>query len=185
MTNQTTNVRASARDRFAVILIVSALGIFAAFAASGPPTPTANAAYEYEYSTTITTSTSTSTSSSTPTSTSTTSSTTRSTTSSTTTTTTTPPTSSTTTTTTTTTTPTTAAQRVIVCHRTGSTKNPYVRIRVSRSALPAHLRHGDIYPAPARCPSTVQRTNGKGKVLGARKAKKNRGVGHFTGYRPG
>ena len=68
-----------------------------------------------------------------------------------------------------------------------------MRVRVSRSALPAHLRHGDIYPAPATCPKTVQRTNGKGKVLknqggvkGKRAGKRNRGVGHFTGYvRPG
>lgn len=34
-------------------------------------------------------------------------------------------------------------QKVTICHRTGSQKNPFVTIRVSRNALPAHLRHGD------------------------------------------
>lgn len=43
--------------------------------------------------------------------------------------------------------------RVEVCHRTGSARNPYVRIQISGNALPAHLRHGDIYPVPASgCP---------------------------------
>jgi len=44
---------------------------------------------------------------------------------------------------------------VEVCHRTGSQRNPYVRIEISRNALPAHLRHGDIYPVPpGGCPSS-------------------------------
>jgi hypothetical protein len=64
---------------------------------------------------------------------------------------------------------------VTVCHRTGNKKKPYVKIRISKSALPAHLKHGDIYPAPRSCPTKVVKTNGKGKVLGA---------GHFTGYKP-
>lgn len=34
-------------------------------------------------------------------------------------------------------------RKVTICHRTGSQKNPFVTIRVSRNALPAHLRHGD------------------------------------------
>ena len=34
-------------------------------------------------------------------------------------------------------------EKVTICHRTGSQKNPFVTIRVSRNALPAHLRHGD------------------------------------------
>lgn len=34
-------------------------------------------------------------------------------------------------------------EKVTICHRTGSQKNPFVTIRVSRNALAAHLRHGD------------------------------------------
>ena len=34
-------------------------------------------------------------------------------------------------------------EKVTICHRTGSQKNPAVTIRVSRNALRAHLRHGD------------------------------------------
>jgi hypothetical protein len=45
-----------------------------------------------------------------------------------------------------------------------------VRIRVSQSALPAHLRHGDIlHPGSGPCPSTVKKTDGKGHVLGVSK----------------
>jgi hypothetical protein len=35
-------------------------------------------------------------------------------------------------------------KKVTVCHRTHSKKHPWVRIRVSRHALKAHLRHGDF-----------------------------------------
>jgi hypothetical protein len=34
-------------------------------------------------------------------------------------------------------------KKVTICHRTGSKKNPFRTIRVSRNAVPAHLRHGD------------------------------------------
>jgi hypothetical protein len=33
--------------------------------------------------------------------------------------------------------------KVTICHRTGSKKNPFRTIRVSKSAVAAHLRHGD------------------------------------------
>ena len=41
-----------------------------------------------------------------------------------------------------------------ICHRTHSPTNPFVYLRVSDEALPAHLaEHGDIIPAPASgCP---------------------------------
>jgi hypothetical protein len=35
------------------------------------------------------------------------------------------------------------AKKVTICHFTGSKKNPYRTIRVGRSAVKAHLRHGD------------------------------------------
>jgi hypothetical protein len=41
-----------------------------------------------------------------------------------------------------------------ICHRTGSSRNPWVEITVSNSALPTHSAHGDIIPAPpGGCPS--------------------------------
>lgn len=111
----------------------------------------------------------TSTTSSTTTSTtSTTTPTTTSTSTSTTTTTTTTP----TTTTTTTTTTTVPSNKVTICHRTGSKKKPYRRITVSKSALKAHLRHGDILAGPGACPSTVQRTDGKGHIVKIKKKHK-------------
>jgi len=51
----------STRDRWAVGLVIVALTMLAAFAATGMPAPSANAAAEYEYSTTITTTTTTTT----------------------------------------------------------------------------------------------------------------------------
>jgi CHRD domain len=43
-----------------------------------------------------------------------------------------------------------------ICHRTASTKKPYVKVRVSAAQLRAHLRHAaDIFPAPATCPRTL------------------------------
>jgi hypothetical protein len=50
-------------------------------------------------------------------------------------------------------------EKVKICHRTGSNKNPYRLITVSRNALKAHRNHPpkngrrDIIPAPAQgCP---------------------------------
>jgi hypothetical protein len=34
-------------------------------------------------------------------------------------------------------------KKVTICHRTGSKKHPFVTIRVAKSAVKAHLRHGD------------------------------------------
>jgi len=46
--------------------------------------------------------------------------------------------------------PGTAESKVTICHRTGS---GYVQITVSRNAIPAHRKHGDIIPAPeGGCP---------------------------------
>jgi hypothetical protein len=40
-------------------------------------------------------------------------------------------------------------KKVTICHHTGSEKNPFVTITVSRNALPAHLEHGDtVGPCP-------------------------------------
>jgi len=53
--------------------------------------------------------------------------------------------------------------KVLVCHVTGSSKNPVILIEVSANALPAHLRHGDIEaPVETRssndCESALQGT---------------------------
>ena len=67
MTTANENGGVSTRDRWAVGLVIVALTMLGAFAATGMPAPSANAAAEYEYSTTITTSTTTITSTTTPT----------------------------------------------------------------------------------------------------------------------
>jgi hypothetical protein len=53
--------------------------------------------------------------------------------------------------------PSAAAQypkKVVICHKTGSRRRPFVTISVARSAVNAHLRHGDTL---GRC---SQRLNG-------------------------
>ena len=54
--------------------------------------------------------------------------------------------------TTTTTTP--SGKKVQLCHRTHSKKKPWVLITVSRNALKAHLKHGDVLPVNGQCPSS-------------------------------
>jgi hypothetical protein len=53
--------------------------------------------------------------------------------------------------------------RVTLCHRTKSRKNPYRTIRVARSAVRAHLRHGDKRGPCARATFTVCHKTKKGK----------------------
>jgi major membrane immunogen (membrane-anchored lipoprotein) len=50
------------------------------------------------------------------------------------------------------------ADKITICHKTGSAKNPYVEIRVSKNAIKnGHGAHeGDLIPAPeGGCPETV------------------------------
>jgi hypothetical protein len=56
---------------------------------------------------------------------------------------------------------------VTICHRTGSKTTPYVRLRVSRSALPRYVkRAADIIPAPAGgCPRTLLTPTSGGRAF--------------------
>jgi hypothetical protein len=68
------------------------------------------------------------------------------------------------------------ADKVTICHRTGSKKNPLRTIRVSRNALKAHLKHGDAVGACGpnsvftMCHKTKNAKSKTVKVKGARKA---------------
>ena len=140
--------------RFGIALaacLTLALGGFAAAVVAGK----SPASILQTTSTTTTGSTTTSTSTTTPTTTSTSTSTT-----------------TTTTIPTTTTTTTVPSKKVTICHRTGSKKKPYRKIRVSTNALKAHLRHGDILAGAGACPSTVQRTDLKGHIVKTKKKHK-------------
>jgi len=63
-------------------------------------------------------------------------------------------------------------KKVTVCHRTHSKKHPWVKIRISRHALKAHLRHNDFlvdatHPCPpAPTASAKNKHHGKGKHHG-------------------
>ena len=47
------------------------------------------------------------------------------------------------------------AQKVWLCHHTGSWKHPYHLIHVSTNAVPAHQGHGDVDPSAMKtCPSS-------------------------------
>lgn len=57
------------------------------------------------------------------------------------------------------------AKKVTICHRTGSKKNPFRTIRVSRNAVKAHLRHGDTVGPCSTAPFTLcHKAKGKDKV---------------------
>lgn len=63
-------------------------------------------------------------------------------------------------------------EKVLICHKTGSKKNPFRTIRVSKNAEKAHLRHGDR-PGPCATATFVVCQNGKTKkVKGAKAAVK-------------
>jgi hypothetical protein len=53
--------------------------------------------------------------------------------------------------------------RVTICHRTKSRKNPYRTIRVARSAVRAHLRHGDKRGSCANASFAVCHKTKRGK----------------------
>ena len=58
-------------------------------------------------------------------------------------------------------------KKVTVCHRTHSKKHPWVKIRISRHALKAHLRHGDFVVDDANpCPPATTASAKKNKHQG-------------------
>jgi hypothetical protein len=44
---------------------------------------------------------------------------------------------------------------VLVCHRTEAAARPFRLIRVARSAVEGHMRHGDILATRGGCPATM------------------------------
>jgi hypothetical protein len=70
------------------------------------------------------------------------------------------------------------ADKVTICHHTGSKKKPFHTISVAAAAVPAHLNHGDtLGPCPTTAPSPTASTKGKGKGKGQTKGK---GKGNTT-----
>lgn len=68
-------------------------------------------------------------------------------------------------------------RKVTICHRTGSARNPFRTIRVSRNAVPAHLRHGDALGPCSTATFTMCHTTRHGgkatvKVRGARRVQR-------------
>jgi hypothetical protein len=49
--------------------------------------------------------------------------------------------------------------KVRICHYTHSKKHPWVIINISKSAWPAHQKHGDVlFPTGTTCPAKVTTT---------------------------
>ena len=72
--------------------------------------------------------------------------------------------SNTTTVTVTTTTAAAPAKLLVLCHRTGSRKHPYVKIDVPANAVWTRVKHGDLLPGPSgSCPSSVSANASPGK----------------------
>ena len=68
-------------------------------------------------------------------------------------------------------------EKVTICHKTGSKKNPFRTIRVAKSAVKAHLLHGDVEGTCGSAIFTVcKKVKGKAqktvKVKGAKKVVK-------------
>ena len=68
--------------------------------------------------------------------------------------------------------------KVMLCHHTHSTKNPFVTIIVAKKALPAHLRHGDTIGSCPQVASTQQtaKTKAKTKSSHAKSKGKHKGA---------
>jgi hypothetical protein len=68
-------------------------------------------------------------------------------------------------------------KKVTICHRTHSKKHPFVTIRVSRRAVPAHLRHGDALGPCQSATFTLCHKSDHGKktmkAKGARKTERH------------
>jgi hypothetical protein len=76
-------------------------------------------------------------------------------------------------------------KKVTVCHRTHSKKHPWVKIRISRHAVRAHVRHGDFvvddtHPCPPTSAASAKKHkhHGKGKHHHAGANKHHSGKGH-------
>ena len=77
-------------------------------------------------------------------------------------------------------------KKVTLCHKTGSKKNPFRTIRVSRNAVKAHLKHGDsVAPCSTATFTICDLAKGKAsktvKVKGAKKAAKHLRAGDKLG----
>jgi hypothetical protein len=69
------------------------------------------------------------------------------------------------------------ASRVTLCHKVRSKRNPYRTIRVARSAVRAHLRHGDKRGSCANARFNVcHKFKARGKSKAARKTVRVKGL---------